>query len=171
MERRITALLLLGIVDLGCARQEHPAVTEAPSRHIVNKPVSPEITAEKSSLMAAEKVLLGSAELLSGIPGKGPLSISEISVWLGGAIVGGITGGFIGAMAGWGVHEHQIQHYERLLKSGSVLIVANGNPTELAYGYRHLQDTNASELHLYARSDDEASGVIGHFERRPSMRP
>jgi hypothetical protein len=78
---------------------------------------------------------------------------------IGGAIVGGITGGFIGAMAGWGVREHQIQHYERLIKSGNVLIVANGNPLELAGAYRQLQDTDQIELHLYSRSDDEASEV------------
>jgi hypothetical protein len=76
---------------------------------------------------------------------------------VGGAIVGGLTGGFIGAMAGWGVHDHQIKHYERLIEAGNVLVVANGNPLELVHVYRQLENTGASELHTYARSDDEAS--------------
>jgi hypothetical protein len=76
---------------------------------------------------------------------------------VGGAIVGSLTGGFIGAMAGWGVHEHQVKHYERLIEAGNVLVVANGNPLDLVHAYRQLEGTGASELHTYARSDDEAS--------------
>ncbi|RPH77796.1 MAG: cytochrome-c peroxidase [Nitrospiraceae bacterium] len=82
MERWITALMFLGILVLGCARQEHPAVTETPSTRIVNKPVMEETTPERSSLKASDKVLLGSPELLAGIPGKGPLLVSEITAWL-----------------------------------------------------------------------------------------
>lgn len=80
---------------------------------------------------------------------------------IGGAIMGGITGGFIGAMAGWGVHEHQIQHYERLVRSGNVLVIAHGDPRELANAYRLLGETDPAELHTYSRSDSEAAGVQG----------
>jgi hypothetical protein len=80
---------------------------------------------------------------------------------VGGAIVGTVTGGFLGAMAGWGVHEHQIKHYERLIKSGKVLVVGTGNPLELAHAYRQLEDSDTYELHLYSRSDDEASAEAG----------
>jgi hypothetical protein len=78
---------------------------------------------------------------------------------VGGAIVGGITGGFVGAMAGTGVHEEKIRHYERTLERGNVLLIVNGNPLELARAYYALEKTSTVELHTYARSDDEASGV------------
>lgn len=80
---------------------------------------------------------------------------------LAGAVMGGITGGFIGAMAGWGVHEHKLKHYEQLLAAGNVLVFAHGNPMELARAYRQLQETNASEVHLYSKSDDEATEPAG----------
>jgi hypothetical protein len=76
---------------------------------------------------------------------------------VGGAIAGGITGGFIGAMAGSGIHEHKIRHYEHLIETGNVLLIANGDPLELAHAYRSLEATEVVELHTYARSDDEAS--------------
>jgi hypothetical protein len=79
---------------------------------------------------------------------------------VGGGIVGALTGGYLGAMAGWGVHEHQIEHYERLIKKGNTLVVANGNPLELAHAHRRLKESEPSELHTYARSDDEAAGIV-----------
>jgi hypothetical protein len=75
---------------------------------------------------------------------------------VGGGIVGGLTGGYIGAMAGWGVHEHQIARYQRLVEQGKVMVIANGNPLELAHAYRLLQEAEPSEIHTYARMGDEA---------------
>jgi len=72
---------------------------------------------------------------------------------IGGAIAGGITGGFIGAMAGAGVHEHKVRHYERLIETGNVLLIANGDPIELARAHHLLEDGYVVELHTYARSE------------------
>ena len=79
---------------------------------------------------------------------------------VGGAIVGGLTGGFIGAMAGWGIHDEKLRHYERLVQDGNVLLIAHGQPSDLAHAYRTLEETDALELHTYARTDDEASPVV-----------
>jgi hypothetical protein len=74
---------------------------------------------------------------------------------VGGGIVGGVTGGYLGAILGWGVHKHDLQRYERLLKEGKVLVIANGNPVELAHAVRLLEETGASEVHTYAKAGDE----------------
>jgi hypothetical protein len=84
---------------------------------------------------------------------------------IGGGIVGGITGGFIGTMAGWGVHERLLKHYERLIESGNVLIMAIGNPLELVHAHQTLEATEATELHTYSQSDDDASSEAGAFAR------
>jgi hypothetical protein len=74
---------------------------------------------------------------------------------LGGGIVGGVTGGYLGAILGWGVHKHDLLRYDRLLKEGNVIVVANGNPLELANAHRVLEKTDAAELHTYAKAGDE----------------
>jgi hypothetical protein len=74
---------------------------------------------------------------------------------LGGGIVGGVTGGYLGAILGWGVHKQDLQRYERLLKDGNVIVVANGNPLELANAHRVFERTDTAELHTYARAGDE----------------
>jgi hypothetical protein len=74
---------------------------------------------------------------------------------LGGGIVGGVTGGYLGAILGWGAHQHDLLRYERLLKEGNVIVVANGDPLELANAHRLLEKTDTAELHTYARAGDE----------------
>jgi hypothetical protein len=76
-----------------------------------------------------------------------------------GAIVGGMTGGFIGAMSGSGIHEHQIQRYERLLNEGSTLVIVNGDPMQLTLAHQVLEETQPTELHTYARAADDEVAV------------
>jgi hypothetical protein len=68
-----------------------------------------------------------------------------------------MAGAFIGAMAGWGVHEHQISRYQQLVEEGNVLVIANGDPLQLIHAHQVLEQTAPAELHTYARSDDEAA--------------
>jgi hypothetical protein len=76
---------------------------------------------------------------------------------LAGLVAGAIGGGFLGAMEGWGVHNHRITHYESLVKAGHPLVVAHGDPLQVAEAYRLLQQTGMKELHVYSTSDDDAS--------------
>jgi hypothetical protein len=79
---------------------------------------------------------------------------------VGGGIVGGLTGAYIGALSGWGVHEHQLEHYERLVEQGKALVIANGNPLDLAHAYRILLNADASDIHTHARIGDEAPETV-----------
>jgi uncharacterized membrane protein len=74
---------------------------------------------------------------------------------VGGGIVGGVVGGYMGAMAGWGVHDYQLKHFQRLLEEGNVLVIAHGNPLELSNAHRVLEETAPVELHTYSRAGDE----------------
>jgi uncharacterized membrane protein len=79
---------------------------------------------------------------------------------IGGGIVGGIVGAYMGALAGWGAHEHQIEHYQRLVEEGKALVIANGDPLRLAHAYRSLKAMGASEIHTFARMGDEAPSSV-----------
>jgi cytochrome c peroxidase len=69
----ISLFFYLAIV--GCAQNEGSAVGELPEERLVRKPVD-------NAPATGAKVLLGSAELLSGIPGEGSLTVADIKKWL-----------------------------------------------------------------------------------------
>ncbi len=78
----IATCMLLGVVFVGCTRKEGPALSETPETHVVKKPIVNKPTQETVTPTAAEKVLLGSPELLAGIPGQDPLAVADITKWL-----------------------------------------------------------------------------------------
>ena len=63
-----------------------------------------------------------------------------------------VTGAFLGSLAGWGVHHEHIRHYEQLVKDGKVLVIAHGDPLELAEADRILKGTDAAEVHVHAKT-------------------
>lgn len=69
------------------------------------------------------------------------------------------TGAFLGSIAGWGVHHEHIRHYEQLVKDGKVLVVVHGNPLDLAKADRILQETDAIEVHVHAKTSAEAPEI------------
>jgi hypothetical protein len=78
---------------------------------------------------------------------------------IGGGLVGTAVGAFLGGMAGWGVHDEQIRHYETSVKNGKVLVVLHGNPLELDRAKRILQETDVAAVHLHARDSSDAPEV------------
>lgn len=78
---------------------------------------------------------------------------------IGGAIVGAAAGAFLGGLAGWGVHEGRLRHYEQLVSKGKVLVIAHGDPLQLARADRMLKEVDPVELHLYNKTDSEAAEV------------
>jgi hypothetical protein len=98
------------------------------------------------------------------IPGVGPVLLAgPISAGLTGAIVGG----FLGSMAGWGVHEDQIGRYQEMVNEGKYLIVASGDPQEVAAATEALQATNPDHLHVHAQTSADAPGVIASVPDDP----
>ncbi len=79
---------------------------------------------------------------------------------IGGGIVGSIVGAYMGALAGWGVHDHQIKRYQQLVEEGSALVIATGDPLQLAHACRSLRGTGESEIHTYARMGDETPSTV-----------
>jgi uncharacterized membrane protein len=105
-------------------------------------------------------VTAGLGSFLGALGGLATMVLSGVGVVflmgpVAGGIMGGVAGAYIGAISGWGVHEHQIRHYERLIQNGSVLIIANGDPIQLLQAFRLLEKTAPSEVHTYARTGDE----------------
>ncbi len=70
-------------------------------------------------------------------------------------IIGAIVGAYVGAVSGSSAHQQQIHHYQQLLESGQALVVAQGDPVELLRAQQQLEDSGATEVHNYARSEDE----------------
>lgn len=71
-------------------------------------------------------------------------------------IAGAIVGGFLGAMSGWGVHEDNIQRYEQQVADGSLLVIANGDPLQVAEAQQILRQTEAIEVHRHAETSADA---------------
>ncbi|MFO0911415.1 MAG: cytochrome c peroxidase [Pirellulales bacterium] len=79
---RICVTLLTITLVSGCGPQTGPNVKtpQDGSRHLALQPGSG--TPEANAATESEKVLLGSPELLAGIPGQGDLTVAEIQAWL-----------------------------------------------------------------------------------------
>lgn len=92
--------------------------------------------------------LLVASPLLT-VPGIGPVLMA------GPIAAGGIVGGFLGAMIGWGVEPHNVERYQELVREGAVLVVVEGKPDEVAEAQRILGDSQAEAVHLHATSADE----------------
>lgn len=102
----------------------------------------------------------GLGGVLGILGGAGVVALTRVGAMflvgpLWGGMLGGLTGAFIGAMSGWGVHDHKIQHYQQLVERGQVIVIAVGDPVQLAQAYRLLYETGPSEVHTYARMGDE----------------
>lgn len=93
---------------------------------------------------------------LLAIPGVGPaIFVGPLAAGATGAIVGG----FLGGMTGWGVHEDHVQDYERRVREGCLLVVANGDPAEVAKAHRIFQESAAVETHMHARTSADAAEI------------
>jgi uncharacterized membrane protein len=99
--------------------------------------------------------LLMGAPLLA-IPGVGPVLLAGP---LAAGMTGAIVGGFLGSMSGWGVHSDHIREYEEIVDKGSVLVVVNGDPVQLAEAARILDHTNPSEVRVHARESSDTPEV------------
>jgi len=100
--------------------------------------------------------MLVGAPLLA-IPGVGPLLLAApVATGMTGALVGG----FLGSMSGWGVHSDHVGEYERMVRSGKVLVVAHGDPTEIARAEQLLRETHPVEMHLHAPDDADSEEIV-----------
>lgn len=97
-------------------------------------------------------LLMGAAFLW--VPGFGPLLVAGrlatlLLAGIEGALAGAATGGLLGALVNWGVAEEHIFDYEKMVKSGKYLVIAYGNPDQVANAYTILQGTEAKKLRLH----------------------
>jgi len=77
-----------------------------------------------------------------------------------GGLASALVGAFVGSLLGWGIHSAQISHYEKLLASGKTLVVAEGDPLEVAHAERVLRETDPAELHRHVRDGSEAKEIV-----------
>jgi cytochrome c peroxidase len=84
MVHRISVLLLAAVVAGGCEQQPSSTpVTDLDREKVVQEPSGQLAGAKTEALKpVSNKVVLGAAELLAGIPGDGPLAVEDIRRWL-----------------------------------------------------------------------------------------
>jgi hypothetical protein len=99
-------------------------------------------------------MLLGAP--LIAIPGIGPLLLAGP---LATGITGALVGGFLGSMSGWGVHSDHVAGYQNLVHEGKVLVVAHGDPSEVALAENVLRETHPLELHLHAPDSADSEEI------------
>lgn len=105
-------------------------------------------------------LLMGAAFLW--VPGFGPLLVAGrlavvLLAGIEGALAGAATGGLLGALANWGVAEEHIFDYEKMVRRGKYLVIANGTPDEAASALDILQRTETEEVHLHAGTGVKAT--------------
>jgi hypothetical protein len=84
------------------------------------------------------------------IPGIGPVVAGGIlALVLGGAGMGGVAGGFLGAFADIGVPEHKARIYERALKSGNTIVTIKAAEHEREAA-QILRDYGAHDVQTHA---------------------
>jgi len=81
-----------------------------------------------------------------------------------GVLAGAVLGAFLGSLAGWGVHTSQVAHYEKYLKSGNALLIAEGNPEEVGHADRILRETDAVALDVHVLDGSEAREIIESWQ-------
>lgn len=99
-------------------------------------------------------LLLGTPLLM--IPGVGQVLVAGP---LATGLTGAIVGGFLGAMGGWGVHTDHAQQYEEQVKQGRLLVIANGDPQQVAEAQRLLRETAAENIQLHVPTSADAPEV------------
>lgn len=99
--------------------------------------------------------VLLAAPLLT-IPGVGPALVAGP---LAGGLTGAIVGGIVGAMSGWGVHEDHVRQYEQQIRDGKVLVIANGNPADVADAQQVLRNAHPHDIELHAPTSADSPEV------------
>lgn len=88
----------------------------------------------------------------------GPLA-AAIAVTFGAAATGGIVGALVGVMAGWGIPQHQIEHYKDLVRQQKILLIAHGSPDEVALAHKILAETDPEEHKMHAPSSADSPEI------------
>lgn len=98
-------------------------------------------------------LLLGTP--LLAIPGIGLMLIAGP---LAAGLTGAIVGGFLGSLAGWGVHQDHVAEYEEAVRKGKFLVVAHGDPLQVDSAKYWLEKTDSRSVTLHAQtSGDQVS--------------
>jgi len=104
----------------------------------------------------------GAGSLVGVLTGAVVSSVAGAGVFLlAGPVVAaaGIAGLIVGAMVGWGVHTDHIHEYDEKIKQGKTLLLAHGDPLEVAKAERVLRQTSPEHLHLHAETSADAPDV------------
>jgi hypothetical protein len=134
----------------------HSVENEVPQEKELDYGDKTEVNAAKGAGVGGLIGMLLGAPLVT-VTGLGAVLIAgPIAMGLAGALVGG----FLGAMSGWGVDPDRVKHYEKQVADGAFLIVFNGSPKQVAEAEQLLQDSEADEVDLHAKtSADAVEGV------------
>lgn len=88
------------------------------------------------------------------IPGIGPILLAgaeatAIATTLAGGAIGAAAGGLIGALVGLGIPEERAKVYNDRVKSGSFLVMVNGNAAEIARAESIMRQNGVEEFGIY----------------------
>jgi len=82
------------------------------------------------------------------IPGLGLIIAGPAAAALAGAGAGGVTGGLICALVGWGIPEERVKHYESGIKKGGIVMgVTPRSDEDAEYLEREWKDSRGE--HVY----------------------
>jgi hypothetical protein len=158
--RNLTRVVIEGLEQAGFSEEQVSLVTTNVEQQVENEEMldygdkSAEKATKGAGMGGLAGLLLGAPLMM--IPGIGPLIVAGP---LAMAMTGGIVGGFLGAMVGWGVEPNNVEMYQKKVQEGSVLIVVHGAPDEVARAHDLLSSHSPDEVHLHAKSGTDSPEV------------
>jgi hypothetical protein len=98
-------------------------------------------------------LLVGAAFLW--VPGVGPMIVAgslaaALAGGAEGALAGAAAGGILSGLAAWGIGKKHIIKYEETVKAGKYVVVAHGEPEQVARAEQILRGTGAAEVDAHA---------------------
>jgi|SRR6056297_1264671 len=103
----------------------------------------------------------GAGAILALLSQASVVTVTGMGAFLvvGPVVAGGVVGGLIGAISGWGAHSDHIERYEEKLHEGNTLVIAHGDPKSVTLAENLLQKSEPKSIHRHAESSADAPDI------------
>jgi len=143
-------------------RADEASLVEESIENEANRPQSIESgdLGNRNAAIGATIGIFAGGALVIAVFTFGEAEIIPIPETLAGCVTGAIVGAFLGAISGWGLPAHNIQHYAEEISGSKELIVVTSNPMRVAKAHDILTKSDAESVEIYADNSSDDSQIV-----------